>query len=99
VTISDRPFLGKDIPLAKKNEEVITMSRAELKDVIIEAIEEAFVRFGVDVHNPLEVQADHKWVRDRRKQDEAIKRRGILTIVGLVVTAIGGAIWWVLKNK
>ena len=60
------------------NEPVI-LSKNELRALMGEAVDEAFLRIGIRVDNPesvLDMQKDMLWLRDVRTAAGAIQRRG-----------------------
>lgn len=63
------------------------------KRVAQETVRETFVALGVDMDKPLAVQKDFAFLRTARY----VTRKVVFTIVGLVATGLGYAIWHVLK--
>lgn len=70
-----------------------TIRQAEVKDVVREAVQETLLTLGVDAGSPLTVQQDMHFIRELRVASEQIKGRGMVVLVGLVVTALVAALW------
>jgi hypothetical protein len=58
------------------------------------AVAQTFVTLGVDIDNPLEVQADFKQLRDWRRAKEAAGGVIFKTIISSVATLLLGFIGW-----
>lgn len=56
-------------------------------------IHEMFTAHGIDVASPLAMQADMQHLRAWRNASEAIKRQGLVTMVGIFVVGMLGLIW------
>lgn len=73
------------------------MSRDEIQQIADAAADAAVARtlvaLGIDADDPLEMQADFLHLRNWRKSTEAVKRKALLTAVGVIVT---GAIGYLL---
>jgi len=63
-----------------------------------EVLHELFLRLGVDVDEPTQVQRDMAFVRNWRLSAEAIKRQGLMAAVGVLIVGILGLIWASLKG-
>lgn len=66
---------------------------SNVQDVVRTAVHETLTSLGMDVADPLELQRDLAFVRDLRRASDTVKTRGILILVGLVVSALAGAAW------
>ena len=77
------------------------LTRDELKEVIDEhtvaamkaAVHETLLQLGVDTSSPLEMQRDFQHLRDWRTAQEAIQRKGYITIIGVLVTGSFALLW------
>ena len=77
------------------------MTEVEVKRIAREAarcaVQETFLALGVNMKEPLEVQQDFAWLRNRRMLEGKISTRARLTIVttviGLVITGALAAFW------
>ena len=58
-----------------------------------EAVEEAFVRMGVDASEPIEMQKDFQHLREWRVAVGAVRTKGILSIVAVLVSGAAAAAW------
>jgi hypothetical protein len=68
-----------------------------VQDVVRAAVQETLITMGMDVSDPLQLQQDMAFLRDLRRASDTVKTRGILVVVGLMVTAIVGAAWLGIK--
>ena len=72
------------------------MMRGEAREIAREAareaVQELLTELGVDHRDPLEMQRDFQFLRDLRAGSEAVKRRSVLTLVGIVITAAVAAL-------
>lgn len=64
-----------------------------------EAVKRTLLAFGIDPHNPTEVQRDFGFLRSWRLLTEAGKRQGVIAAVGLIVSGIGAAIWMFFRPQ
>jgi hypothetical protein len=48
--------------------------------------------------NPLEMQKDFAHIRSWHKSTKEIKRKGILTVIGVLISAGLGAVWVAFKG-
>ncbi|QBQ71193.1 hypothetical protein S0112_091 [Shewanella phage S0112] len=78
--------------MAGDKEQVITLTEAQLKALMTEAVKDAFTSLGIEHNSPIEMQKDFIHLREWRTSTEAIKRKGLLTLVGVAVLFIAGAI-------
>lgn len=69
----------------------------EAKTLIREAVRETFLMLGVKVDDPIEVQKDFQHLREWRNTTESIKTKGMLTLVGIVVSGLVAAAWMGFK--
>lgn len=63
-----------------------------LRGIVADGVQEAFTRIGVEADDPLEMQRDFAHLRSWREATEEVQRKGLLTIVGLLVTGGFGAL-------
>lgn len=69
-----------------KDHQPIILTVDQIRELVKETVAETLTTLGVDVKDPLAMQRDLKAVRDWRLTTEGIKRKGMLTAVGIVVT-------------
>lgn len=58
-----------------------------------EAVKETFLTLGLDPDDPLEAQADMRFVRKTRTGADAIQRQSLMAAVGMITLAVLGLIW------
>ena len=73
-------------------------ARSIAKTAAQEVLAELFLRLGIDVTDPTEVQKDMAFLHNWRQSCEAIKRQSILTAIGVVVVGILGLIWVTVRG-
>lgn len=73
-------------------------TQAELQEIMEAAVCDAFTRMGIDHDDPIEMQKDFQHLRDWRKTTEAIRKRGLLTVVVVVVTGGCSLLWLGLRG-
>lgn len=73
------------------------MRADEVRALVKSTVKETLVTLGVDEDDPLEVQRDLAWVRDVRKASASARAKAGAALLGLLVTAIGGACWLGIK--
>lgn len=84
--------------IQKTSQETAHAMRDEIRQQVDEGVSDAMTRVGIDMSDPIEVQQDMSWVRDWRKTARAVKRKGAITAVGILVTGILGAVWIGMKT-
>lgn len=63
----------------------------EARALIREAVRETFLMLGLKVDDPIEVQKDFQHLREWRSTTETLKRKTLLTMLGIVVSGMIGA--------
>lgn len=73
----------------------------DIEDLIDRGVTRALVRIGIasyDDKDAVELQKDFSYLRDLRIGSQAIKNKGLLGVIGLVVTGLTTLIWFVLSD-
>lgn len=70
----------------------------DLAKVVGDAVAENLRRVGLRPDDPTETQADLRWLREWRGVVTDVRKKGVLTAVGVVVAGVLGAIWLGLKH-
>ncbi|ATS92249.1 Phage protein [Xanthomonas phage Bosa] len=68
------------------------LTREEAQLLIRESVREVFLMLGVKVDDPIEVQKDFQHLREWRSTTETLKRKTLLTMVGIVLSGMVGAV-------
>lgn len=71
----------------------IEMSERQLRSLVKEAVHETLTTMGVDATQPIEMQKDFQHLREWRVTTEGVKKKGILTVTGIVVAGFCAAVW------
>lgn len=81
------------------SERVGDMSKDELRELMSECVTETLTKMGVDTKDPLTMQRDFQYLRDWRENVDSIKRKGVLTMVSVLLTGLLGLLWLGFKDK
>lgn len=74
------------------------LTTEEASALIREAVRETFLMLGVKVDDPIEVQKDFQHLREWRNTTESIKSKGLLTVMGILVSGMLAALWVGIKE-
>lgn len=78
---------------------MLVISEKELRALMKETVQETLTSFGIDTKDPFELQRDFSHLREWRKSSEAIKTKGMLTIITLFITGLAGILWLGLTSE
>ena len=70
----------------------------EARALIREAVRETFLMLGVKVDDPIEVQKDFQHLREWRTTTASIKSKGLMTLMGILVSGLVAAAWVGIKD-
>lgn len=76
------------VSAAKKAAAEVALSREEVQHLVSEAVKQTLIQLGVDASNPIEMQRDFQHLREWRTAGEDLKRKGMLTLLGIFVTGL-----------
>jgi hypothetical protein len=79
-------------------EKTIALTETELRDMITATVHATLTSIGIDAADPLVMQKDFAWLREWRESAEEVKRKGLLALVTIVLTALAGAAWMAVKG-
>jgi len=82
----------------KEEPVTVHLTREELRAIIAEGVEDAFVKLGVQVDDPIAMQRDFQHLRDWRVTQETLRVRGRAVFLGLIVTSILSLLWVGFKD-
>lgn len=68
------------------------------EDASRKVIHETLTALGISKDAPLEVQKDMSFLRDWRMASDEVRKKSIMTIVGILVTGLCGVIWLGIKG-
>ena len=74
------------------------VARDEIDDIVRRTVKETLLSMGLDTKNPLELQRDFQALRDWRLSMNAIRSRGMLTLIGIIVSGMAAALWFGVKH-
>lgn len=83
------------------------MTDAELRELVQRTadetakrvVKETFLTLGVSIEEPLEVQADMQHLRSWRKSVMVVKRQGLITAIGIIVSGFLALLWMTVTAK
>lgn len=73
------------------------LSQDQMRELMRETVHETLTGLGVDQSDPLETQRDLAWLRDLRRASASARAKAGATLIGLLVAALGGAVWLGLR--
>jgi hypothetical protein len=82
---------------SKLSNRPIVLTEMELRRLVAEGVDDALTKLGVDAENPIEMQRDFQHLREWREAVNSVKQKGILTVIGLILT--GGSVALVIGLK
>lgn len=74
-------------------------SAVHIQEVVRTAVQETLITMGMDAKDRLGLQRDMAFLRELRDTSEKVKSRGLLVLVGILVTALATAVWLGLKSS
>lgn len=77
------------------------MTREEADAIADAAVKRTFLTLGMDITDPeaiIKVQADFQHLRLWRESTEAVKRKALLTAVGVIITGAIGYLFLVFRG-
>ena len=77
---------------------VVTLTEAQLKEIVSGAVTETLIKLGVDVSKPIDMQRDFQHLREWRMATQALQERGMLALLTLLVAGAAAAMWIGLKG-
>ncbi len=76
----------------------MNLNEKQVKEIVTETVRETLVELGIAHDAPLEMQKDFQLLREWRLASQAIHRKGILTIFGILIAGITAAFWVGVKQ-
>lgn len=78
-------------------EPTITLTESQIRRIIKDSVHETLVSFGINPKDPVELQKDFSFLREWRVTTDTAKKRGLLTVVGIVVAGGLSLVWLGIK--
>lgn len=78
-------------------EPTITLTETQVRKIIKESVAETLVSFGVNPKEPVELQKDFSFLREWRITTDTVKKRGLFTIIGMLVAGGLTLLWMGLQ--
>lgn len=74
------------------------LTEAEIEQIVRRTVRQTLTELGVEASDPVRMQRDFQWLRDWRETSESVRRKGLLTIIGILVAGTLGALWMGLQH-
>lgn len=81
-----------------RDDQQIILTKDEIRELISQGVQDALIRLGVDSMNPLETQADLRYLRMWRLSVETAKTKGMVVVIGILVSGMVGTLVMGLKG-
>jgi hypothetical protein len=75
------------------------MTDEDARAIARATVREMLLTLGADPDEPVELQKDFAFVRAWRLSTETVKRQGLKTAVGVIVTAVLGLLWLAIHGR
>ncbi len=69
------------------------MTKQEIRKIVSDTVRETLIELGIAHDDPLEMQRDFQHLREWRLATAMIRRKGILTVLGLIIAGAAAALW------
>ncbi|MCX5581502.1 hypothetical protein [Kaistia terrae] len=76
----------------------MTRTDDEIRAIVKASVEETLLALGIDTDEPLEAQKDFQHLRAWRTSSETVKRQGLMTAVGILITGLLGLIYLAVRG-
>lgn len=76
-----------------EEEPCVHLTRTEMQDIVKTTVIETLTHVGVDASDPVEMQKDFNHLREWRIVVNDVRKKSILTILGLLLTGVLAFIW------
>jgi hypothetical protein len=70
----------------------------ELDAVVRTSVHQTLITLGIDTSDPIQIQQDFAFLSEMRAAHSKVRTRGMMIMVGLVLTSIATAAWLGLKE-
>jgi len=74
-------------------ENAVRLARVDIEESVDKGVTNALTRMGMDPSEPQEMQRDFQFLRDFRDSVASVKRKSVMTVIGILVTATLAALW------
>jgi len=76
----------------------MNISEKQIKTLVAETVRETLIELGIAHDAPLEMQKDFQVLREWRMASETLRRKGVLTVFGIVVAGVTAVFWVGMKQ-
>ena len=79
-------------------DEIHSFVRQASQEAAEQAVESVLIRLGIAAGDPIEMQKDMQHLRAMRLSTEDVKRKGVVTLLTIIIGALITALWVGLKD-
>ncbi len=76
----------------------VTLTEAELKKLVKDAVTETLTSLGIDSEDPFEMQADFQHLRNWRRASQSVRKKALLTLVTILISGWVAAVVMYIKG-
>ena len=76
----------------------MTLEEKDIHRIVRDSVRETLIELGIAHDDPIEMQKDFQHLREWRLATAMIRRKGILTILGLAIAGMAAALWLGVKQ-
>ena len=79
----------------------MSLSADEIEQIAAKAVRETLLAMGLNTADPdslIELQKDFAYVRAWRESVDAVKQKGLLVAISIIVTGAAGAVWMAVRG-
>jgi len=69
----------------------------DVERIVRTSVHETLVTLGMDARNPIQLQQDMAFLREMRQAHQRIRSKGMLVLVGIVISSLAAATWLGIK--
>lgn len=82
----------------RTDDELHTLIKEVIEGTVEESVQQTLTTLGFNLDDPIEIQKDMAHLREWREGTDAVKRKGLLVVVGTLVAATLSLIWIGFKS-
>ena len=80
------------------DDQIAALVKHTAEETAREVVRHTFITLGIDVANPIEMQADMQHLRAWRNSISTVKRQGLISAMGVIVVGLLGLIWTAIQH-
>lgn len=80
------------------SEPTITLTETQVRTIIKQSVHETLLSFGINPKEPVQLQKDFSFLREWRVTTDTVKKRGLFTMIGILVAGGLTLLWMGIKS-